>query len=159
MQDDSSESRESSIDSSRPVLSDYLEFGRLMGEQPEDVQQQLEANGVIVNVDDKSADYLVEWKAEKDRSYKLFEAVTKSEAGGVYQSSALLRNKNRVQTSPEMNPKEVARYKERHGFRNDAVQKKLAKNRGRAIGLPTLIGEETDVSGGNRTIEKVSYIK
>lgn len=41
-------------------MSDYLHFGRLIGERPEAVQQQLEATSVAVAQDDAD-DYLERW--------------------------------------------------------------------------------------------------
>lgn len=40
------------------TLGEYLKFGRLLGEQPQQVQQQLELGGVKVVVDEDSVDYL-----------------------------------------------------------------------------------------------------
>ena len=41
-----------------PSLGDYLKFGRLLGEKPQQVQQQLALGATRVVVDDDSADYL-----------------------------------------------------------------------------------------------------
>ena len=41
-----------------PSLGDYLKFGRLLGEKPQQVQQQLALGGTKVMVDEQSADYL-----------------------------------------------------------------------------------------------------
>jgi hypothetical protein len=41
-----------------PTLAQYLQFGRMMGESPDQVQQRLEAGGAPVVIDDESQQYL-----------------------------------------------------------------------------------------------------
>lgn len=47
-----------SLAEAQPTLGEYLKFGRLLGERPAQVQQQLELGGVRVRVDEESASYL-----------------------------------------------------------------------------------------------------
>ena len=43
-----------------PKLRDYLAFGQLMGEKPEEVQRQLQLNNMAVEVDEESLEMLSE---------------------------------------------------------------------------------------------------
>ncbi len=48
----------SSVGDDAPSLGDYLKFGRLLGDKPQQVQQQLALGATRVVVDDQSANYL-----------------------------------------------------------------------------------------------------
>ena len=79
-----------------PSLADYLSFGRLMGEKVQQVQAQLELNGVAVRVDEESDEFLASWEEEQESQYKMFEALATKELGDGAGSAKLNRNKNRV---------------------------------------------------------------
>lgn len=79
-----------------PSLADYLSFGRLMGEKVQQVQAQLELNGVEVRVDEESSEYLQSWEEEQASQYIMFEALATKELGDGAGSAKLNRNKNRV---------------------------------------------------------------
>lgn len=93
----------------RPALKEYLEFGKAIGEDIEDVQRQLKINGTSVLMDNESRQFLEAWQAEEMAAYEMFEYMLQdpSQVGsgdehpvGSLSSgskSVLMRNKNRVQ--------------------------------------------------------------
>jgi hypothetical protein len=127
-----------------PSLKEYLQFGRLMGERVQDVQQRLELNSAAVVVDEESLSYLDEWQGEQMAAYEMFEALVDDElrTKSAQTNATLMKNKNRRAISPRA----LGRFVERE-FGNapravTAGERKLAKNKGRlgALGAGSGVG-------------------
>lgn len=60
------------------VQAAYLEFGKLLGENPEQVQKGMQESGLNFIEDEASREYLEEWEEEEAQTYKVFETLLAS---------------------------------------------------------------------------------
>lgn len=77
--DDQSKSSSGNSGSDAGVQAAYLEFGRLLGENPGQVQRGLQEAGLEFSDDEATRDYLEEWEGEEAESYDVFETLLNSE--------------------------------------------------------------------------------
>ncbi|KAL4458845.1 hypothetical protein ABPG75_013710 [Micractinium tetrahymenae] len=140
------------------TLAEYLHFGRLIGERPQQVKQQLDISGVQVQVDAESKEYLQSWEREELEAYAMFEAVVRAESsrsGGASSSAAakkLQRNKNVLSAAASAEQlRQGARSQYERGVPMTASQRRLARNKQNAGGLEALMREAAateDEEGG-----------
>ncbi|KAL4435939.1 hypothetical protein ABPG77_000701 [Micractinium sp. CCAP 211/92] len=124
------------------TLAEYLHFGRLIGERPQQVRQQLDSSGVRVQVDTESKEYLQSWEREELEAYAMFEAVVRAEAshgsgaGASAAAKKLQRNKNILSAAASAEQlRQGARSQYERPIAMTASQRRLAKNKRNAGGL------------------------
>lgn len=133
-----------------PTLSNYLEFGRLMGESPQEVQKRLALADMSLAVDDASRQYLQAWEEEEEEQYRMFEAVLEAQLSG-YQpagtsrtSKTLQRNKNRAAAVVDVERLREAMQARQQGggqtVRISAAERKLARSKQGSIALRSFSG-------------------
>ncbi|KAI3436140.1 hypothetical protein D9Q98_002197 [Chlorella vulgaris] len=141
-----------------PSLSHYLEFGRMLGESPDQVQQQLAMGDVRVSMDDASRQYIQEWEREEEESYLLFEAALDAmgspQAAGISASSKKLQRSKNVYSAALSREELRQRAKTMAGKEQSvpmtAAARRLAKmkrgGQGTALAFAAPAGQEAEVA-------------
>lgn len=153
-------------------MKEYLEFGKAIGEDIEDVKRQLEINGSAIKIDDESMEFLAKWQSEEIAAYEMFETLIESAvdkestsmmaasaASAFNQKDTLLKNKNRSQASIKMDSlASIRRKPSRSKEFLSAAERKLSRNRGRFNELSNMsalenVGLELIASSVDSTFE------